>query len=941
NSPPNPPVDLMADGTAPPSSATSRPTFTWTHSDNNEETQRAYRLQVASVSPDNIIWDTGKTVTPLSNYQYAGPSLSSGLTYYWRVKTWDQDDAEGAWSDWAPFTVNSPPSASVVSPVSLALAPAAPVFTWSFSDGNPGDSQTGWRIQVDEYPADWSNLIWDSGQQSGSSPSVTYSGPPLVRGRKYSWRVMVRDRLEWSEWSGEGSFTVNALPVCSGLLVNGQVNPQMLPTTTPIFSWTFSDSDGQGQAGYQVWIGTTPGTKNVWDSGEIFSSSTETSYAGPGLQRGKTYYWRVRVWDGLEWGEWSEGTFRLNSLPVASDPRVNGKVNPSKVSLPITFSWAFSDDEDSAQTAYRIQVGRVPGAGDVWDSGDVSSSSTSATYGGPALEKGRLYYWRVRVRDNLEWGEWADGIFTTNHPPVLSYLSPSLVLGKYTGSENVRVYLTASDQDGSVENVQVSLDNFNWSILPYSNEITVTLPPREGVPLQVLVRVVDDSGEPSSPLSFQVILDKTPPLGMVPLSPSNGAVVGPENIRLCWYPPTDNVSGVKAEYTVEVGAKPDLSDAVSTTTQYCYLVLEYKGQKGDRYWRVRVKDMVGNEAVTQTFRMRYDPNAPTGGLRETREYFSSTTLTLSLTGNPYEFRYSLAGTGGLEQEEWRKYTGPFSLPLDREGEYLLTYELRSAAGVTAGPFTYRFVADWSPPILELGRSEVYTRENQCLVQVMGFDAVSGVERMRVWREGENSEWTEYSPEITLPLPEEEGAYEFYLQLVDKAGNLSAVRTLTVIVDRTPPAIEVENLPTVVRGRRVTLRGRVEPGSILVVNGKAVPVSSDGTFLVSVSVSEGRNEITLYARDPAGNEREEVVTVLAEAPPPSALPPVLAAVAVLGLLAAAVAAKVRRGPSPLKRMEKEVEALRKEEEKKRKVKVRAPPTPEEILREAEERARKRK
>jgi alpha-L-rhamnosidase len=69
-------------------------------------------------------------------------------------------------------------------------------------------------------------------------------------------------------------------------------------------------------------------------------------------------------------------------------------------------SWKMQDSRSGArQTAYQIQVASkaellAGGKGDVWDSGRVESeNSLGVTYGGPAFEPSKRYYWRVLVWD--------------------------------------------------------------------------------------------------------------------------------------------------------------------------------------------------------------------------------------------------------------------------------------------------------------------------------------------------------------------------------------------------------------------------------------------------------------------------------------------------------------------------------------------------------------
>jgi len=72
--------------------------FSWTFSDpDSGDSQSAYRFQLddsSSFSSPNI--DTGKVSSSSTSTTRTLPSTVE--KYYWRVKTWDQDNAEGAWS---------------------------------------------------------------------------------------------------------------------------------------------------------------------------------------------------------------------------------------------------------------------------------------------------------------------------------------------------------------------------------------------------------------------------------------------------------------------------------------------------------------------------------------------------------------------------------------------------------------------------------------------------------------------------------------------------------------------------------------------------------------------------------------------------------------------------------------------------------------------------
>ncbi|WP_435771480.1 family 78 glycoside hydrolase catalytic domain [Nocardioides sp. SYSU DS0651] len=86
----------------------------------------------------------------------------------------------------------------------------------------------------------------------------------------------------------------------SGLTVGQRVAPADVDDVTgPLLGWRVPAA---AQRGYQVQVAEThPALMSgrlVWDSGRVASAaSTNVPYAGPALERGKRYTWRVRTWD--------------------------------------------------------------------------------------------------------------------------------------------------------------------------------------------------------------------------------------------------------------------------------------------------------------------------------------------------------------------------------------------------------------------------------------------------------------------------------------------------------------------------------------------------------------------------------------------------------------------------------------------------------------------
>ena len=81
-------------------------------------------------------------------------------------------------------------------------------------------------------------------------------------------------------------------------------NPTGIATSTPHLGWQLvSGKPGDRQIAYQIIVSTSPGYAeqlrgDTWESGEVESRESQwISYDGTPLEEGKTYYWRVRVWD--------------------------------------------------------------------------------------------------------------------------------------------------------------------------------------------------------------------------------------------------------------------------------------------------------------------------------------------------------------------------------------------------------------------------------------------------------------------------------------------------------------------------------------------------------------------------------------------------------------------------------------------------------------------
>ncbi|MCC7576434.1 MAG: choice-of-anchor L domain-containing protein [Methanomethylovorans sp.] len=146
------------------------------------------------------------------------------------------------------------------------------------------------------------------------------------------------------------------------LLCEGETNATDITDMTPEFSWTFSDSDSDDiQGAYQIQVGTNEGGSDMWDSGQVTSSSSiNISYAGSDLDYSTTYYWRVRTWDNNN----AAGPYCDDQTFATAEeilpPVANFTANVTTGRAPLTVN--FTDLSTNTPTSW------------LWDFGDGSTS---------------------------------------------------------------------------------------------------------------------------------------------------------------------------------------------------------------------------------------------------------------------------------------------------------------------------------------------------------------------------------------------------------------------------------------------------------------------------------------------------------------------------------------------------------------------------------------
>jgi YVTN family beta-propeller protein/beta propeller repeat protein len=110
--------------------------------------------------------------------------------------------------------------------------------------------------------------------------------------------------ISWD--ASSGTYKVN-YPTSNTPPTTNPVSVTNTESSTPTISWAYSDADNDPQQQYEleVWSGMWQTGTQMWSQSQSSMYSSVT-YGGYALEEDKTYYVRVRAFDGTAWSEWSE-----------------------------------------------------------------------------------------------------------------------------------------------------------------------------------------------------------------------------------------------------------------------------------------------------------------------------------------------------------------------------------------------------------------------------------------------------------------------------------------------------------------------------------------------------------------------------------------------------------------------------------------------------------
>ncbi|TET91933.1 MAG: hypothetical protein E3J35_00260 [Methanomassiliicoccales archaeon] len=316
---------------------------------------------------------------------------------------------------------------------------------------------------------------WDNGYPSGGNYWGDYNGTDTKNGVNQD--LLGSDGIGDIPYNITGGSNQDRYPLMNPLVVLPTVpsEPQNLQATAGTqqisLSWSQPASDGGSPVtNYRIYRGNTSG-------GEAFlvEVGNVLSYVDGGLKDGQTHYYQVSAVNVAGEGPKSNEADATTTISqtVPSEPQ-KLLATPGNSLINLTWNTPLFDGNSSI-TNYRIYRGTTSG-GEVFflEIGDVT------TYTNTGLANGQTYYYQISAVNGI--GEGPPSIETnatpTNQLPNCSISAPT---SEETLSSTYTIIGTASDSDGTVQRMEIKIDDNGWVLatgnVSWSYDLdTTTLP---------------------------------------------------------------------------------------------------------------------------------------------------------------------------------------------------------------------------------------------------------------------------------------------------------------------------------------------------------------------------------------------------------------------------------------------------------------------------------
>ncbi len=460
----------------------------------------------------------------------------------------------------------------------------------------------------------------------------------------------------------------------------------------------------------------------------------------------------------------------------------------------------------------------------------------------------------------------AEAIYDTRGPapPNISINDGSKYTNEKTGKVDINIALRHSEE--GLTQVLSNSENFN-NINPsrYSQVVKGwQLDAAEDGLKKVYLKIFDEAGNESKPVSASIVLDRTPPtIKSFILNNGKDFITSPR---------VDIQITANDAVAMQISNNPNFSTAAKwepfSETKVGWRIIPGDGEKTVY---IRLKDAAGNVSETASAKVSLDSRPPlgksmiNGGKKFTNDPAGNVTLKIAYDGKD---------VAGMQISNTSDFSTTKLVPIETEtgwqlepgdGMKTVYIRLQDKAGNYSNIFTSNIILDRTPPdnceIAINNHAEWMT--NQSKKVALSLTATEAY-KMKISNTPDfsSTEWIPYKTAIGWELEGPEGEHTVYAIFADAAGNESPVVSSTIKSDYTPPFVK---LFTVDKGnkytkdaqKRVSLTIEAEGAVSMAISN--VPISETSTWEPYapskewiLSNEDGLKTVFARFKDQAGN-----------------------------------------------------------------------------------------
>ena len=307
-------------------------------------------------------------ISTVSNANYTDTNLTTGVTYYYKVRAYKVVDGERIYGDFSSVVSAKPSLSSVTAKASSASYNSNKV-TWNKVSGADG---------YVVYRATSKDGSYSSLKTITSGSTVSFTDSSLSTGKTYYYKVRAYKTVDGKKVYSPYSSVVSAKPSLSS-------------TTAKASSASYNSnkvtwSKVSGASGYVIYRSTSK--DGTYSALKTIASGNTVSFTDSSLTTGKTYYYKVRAYRTVN----GKKVYSSYSSVVSAKPNLKApSISLSTTSKKATTKWS------KITGANGYEVYRATSKDGSYSKVKTITSGSTVSHTDSGLTKGKTYYYKVRA----------------------------------------------------------------------------------------------------------------------------------------------------------------------------------------------------------------------------------------------------------------------------------------------------------------------------------------------------------------------------------------------------------------------------------------------------------------------------------------------------------------------------------------------------------------